>query len=55
MMMGGMGVIPTIPTVAVSIGWFLCGRQVIKAQAEMIQMQMEMGYNPGHCSFAPFK
>ena len=53
--MGGFGGTPHPAAKALSFGWALCGRQVIKAKAESYKVLMDMGWNPGHCMFAPFK
>ena len=50
--MAGFGDIPHPVAKAISFGWALCGRRVLKAQAEVL---MDMGLNPGDISFAPFK
>ena len=56
-----MGLITLIPgpqlpfTAGMAFGWSLFGRQAIKAQAESFITLQDIGWNPGHCMFAPFK
>ena len=40
---------------SMSLAWSLFGRQSTKTQAESFITIQEMGWNPGHCMFAPFK
>ena len=53
--MGSIGMVPNPITTGMSFGWSVCGRQVLKAQSDIFQMQIDAGFNPGHCSFMPFK
>ena len=53
--MGGVGTIPHPVTFGLSVGWGLFGRQTIKSQAESFKRQIDAGFNPGHCSYMPFK
>lgn len=56
--MGSIALIPGIQqpfAAGLALGWSLFGRQAIKAQAESFQAIQEMGWNPGHIMFAPFK
>ena len=53
--MGGVGTIPHPVTFGLSVGWGMFGRQLIKSQAESFNWQIDAGFNPGHCSYMPFK